>query len=301
MSKTIKDILQNVEFEGKKLDVILNEDGEPLFELYSIGVALGYTRWDGKSYFEDGSQKLFPRKDRIDKVVKNAEIIGVPQSGQIYLSEEEVYDFMLEAHTEPCKRFKKWLSSEVLPSIRKYGIYRDREEVDNNYTRFTYKALKETFSNAPIENIEALYTECMDWYKNENIRIVYAPNSKKRSGTKHSKSESKLMVMQKIVSVLEERNVSLLENRHFGLIQEVDQVIIKIKDDITRHYNYINGGKLAYANKRINILEQELETFNPNESNFVECKSAPISNNAMYEAVLDINSRVSEDGKNQKI
>ena len=197
MSKTIKDILQNIEFEGKKLDVILNEDGEPLFELYSVGMALGYAR-------PNTTGKLFPRKDRIDKTLKNAEIIGSVHDGHTYLSEEEVYDFMLEAHTEPCKRFKKWLSSEVLPSIRKYGIYRDREEVDNNYTRFTYKALKETFSNAPIENIEALYTECMDWYKNENIRIVYAPNSKKRSGTKHSKSESKLMVMQKIVSVLEE-------------------------------------------------------------------------------------------------
>lgn len=31
-------------FEGHELKILINEDGEPLFELYSVGVALGYGR-----------------------------------------------------------------------------------------------------------------------------------------------------------------------------------------------------------------------------------------------------------------
>ena len=57
------------QFEGKDIKIILNEDGEPLFELYGVGMALGYiTNSKGKSY---------PHKTRIDKVVENAEITGI--------------------------------------------------------------------------------------------------------------------------------------------------------------------------------------------------------------------------------
>ena len=34
--------LINLEFEGRKLDYIIGEDGEPLFELYNVGMMLGY-------------------------------------------------------------------------------------------------------------------------------------------------------------------------------------------------------------------------------------------------------------------
>ena len=99
------------QFEDKEVKIILDDNGEPLFELYSIGMALGYVK-------KNGVGKEYPKKDRIEKVMKNAEISGCVQSGHTYLSESEVYDFMFEAHTEPCKAFKKWLSNDVLPQIR---------------------------------------------------------------------------------------------------------------------------------------------------------------------------------------
>ena len=61
--------LINLEFEGRKLDYIIGEDGEPLFELYNVGMMLGYVViTKGKEY---------PTKKRIEKVVENAEITGV--------------------------------------------------------------------------------------------------------------------------------------------------------------------------------------------------------------------------------
>ena len=67
--------LINLEFEGKKLDYIIGEDGEPLFELYSVGMALGYVRSNG-----------YVRKDRIDKIVSNADIKSFVHDGQKYLT-----------------------------------------------------------------------------------------------------------------------------------------------------------------------------------------------------------------------
>lgn len=103
-------------FEGMGVQIILNEQGEPLFELYTTGMALGYVR-------PNSTGKLYPRKDRIDKTVESAEISTCVHDGHRYLTEEQLYDFMLEAKTEKCKPFRKWVTNEVLPSIRKHGGY----------------------------------------------------------------------------------------------------------------------------------------------------------------------------------
>jgi prophage antirepressor-like protein len=106
-------------FEGMDVEIIQGENGEPLFELYSTGAALGYSRWTeskGKQYFKI-------EKTRIDTVMKNGSITGLAHNGQTYLTEEILYDFMLEAKTAKCKSFRKWVTSEVLPSIRNTGGY----------------------------------------------------------------------------------------------------------------------------------------------------------------------------------
>ena len=102
-------------FEGNQVEIITNEKGEPLFEIYSTGMALGHVK------FANG--KAYPRKDRIDRDIKNAEISTVVQAGQRYLTEEQLYDFMLECKTDKCKPFRKWVTHEVLPSLRKNGVY----------------------------------------------------------------------------------------------------------------------------------------------------------------------------------
>lgn len=103
-------------FEGNEVEIILNEKGEPLFEIYSTGMALGYKTVNSKGI-------AYPHKIRIDKTIKNAEISTCVHGVHNYFTEEQLYDFMLEAHTDKCKKFKKWITHEVLPQIRKTGGY----------------------------------------------------------------------------------------------------------------------------------------------------------------------------------
>ena len=60
-----------VKFEDTIIDVQII-DGTPMFELYTVGMALGYARSNGKSAGEHGvhpeNKVLFPYKSRIDKV-----------------------------------------------------------------------------------------------------------------------------------------------------------------------------------------------------------------------------------------
>ena len=83
-------------------------------------MALGYINKRKNSV---GKEYITPYKSRIDRVIESAEITCVCQGVTQYFTEEQLYDFMLEAHTDKCKKFKKWITHEVLPKIRKTGGY----------------------------------------------------------------------------------------------------------------------------------------------------------------------------------
>ena len=268
------------QFEGKDIKIILNEDGEPLFELYGVGMALGYVN----KRISKGKEYISPYKSRIDKVVKNAEITGLCQGVTTYLTEEMIYDFMFEAKTEKCKDFRKWLSHDVLPSIRKYGIYQDREteDCDKNYLKYNYKALKDTFLKAPIENLNEEYIQCLKWYKETKYRVPYGNNSNRRSDATHTINDSKIMMMRKVIATLESRSLKLLENNKFGSVYEIDNAIKQIKDDVSKQQNLSNRGKLGQATNKINKLKEQVEFHNPKIGDFVEIPIHGFTVNCMY-------------------
>ena len=110
-------------FEGTQVHII-EKDGEPMFEVYSTGMALGQVKFNSVG-------TAYPRKDRIDENLKNAEIIPCVHNGHSYITEEQLYDLMLEMKTDKVKPFRKWVTSEVLPSLRKYGKYSMVKKLDS--------------------------------------------------------------------------------------------------------------------------------------------------------------------------
>lgn len=111
-------IFENKDF-GRIEAIELN--GEWRFELYSVGMALGQVK--------ESKGKFYPRKERIDENVESAGIKPVVHNGQLWITEPEMYDLMFETHTEKVKPFKKWITSEILPAIRKTGGYVANEDL----------------------------------------------------------------------------------------------------------------------------------------------------------------------------
>ena len=167
-----------VKFEDTIIDVQII-DGTPMFELYAVGMALGYARSNGKSAGEHGvhpeNKVLFPYKSRIDKVCTNAEIQPCVRNGHKYITESQLYDFMLEARTDKCRMFRKWLTNEVLPELNRTGSYtipkqEDKQLTFEEYDYFDKKYNGEyVFSTMDVSALTNINTTTISWYARAHL------------------------------------------------------------------------------------------------------------------------------------
>lgn len=121
--KELKFIFENKEV---KVEVI---KGHTMFEIYSTGMALGQIK--------TAKGNTYPRKERINENIRSAEITTVVHNGQQFINESQLYDLMLEMKTDKVKPFRKWITTDVLPTINKTGGYvesnHEKEFVENYF------------------------------------------------------------------------------------------------------------------------------------------------------------------------
>lgn len=96
-------------------------DGEPWLVGKDVAKALGYS---------NTKDAILKHVDRGDKVVAFCDSLGGKQSTLI-INESGVYSLIFGSKLESAKRFKHWVTSEVLPSIRKHGAYATDATIDN--------------------------------------------------------------------------------------------------------------------------------------------------------------------------
>lgn len=51
-----------------------------------------------------------------------------------FVNEDGLYDVILDSRKPEAKKFRKWITSEVLPSIRKHGAYMSDEIIERTLT-----------------------------------------------------------------------------------------------------------------------------------------------------------------------
>ena len=105
-------IFQNVEFGA--IRTMSNEQGEVMFCAKDVAEALGYKL---------ARKAVQDHVDRDDVLKRNLiDSLGRKQQA-IFINESGLYSLILSSKLESAKRFKHWVTSEVLPSIRKQGGY----------------------------------------------------------------------------------------------------------------------------------------------------------------------------------
>ena len=102
-------------FEGHDVRAIAI-DGEPWFVGKDVAEALGYGK--GKSI----TNAVTNHVDDEDKGVTKIMTPGGRQK-MVIINESGLYSLILSSKLDSAKKFKKWITSEVLPSIRKNGGY----------------------------------------------------------------------------------------------------------------------------------------------------------------------------------
>ncbi|MEO1828818.1 MAG: Bro-N domain-containing protein [Pseudomonas sp.] len=103
-------------FDEKPVRVVL-VNGEPWWVAADIAAALQYRETKDMTRILDDDEA-----DRHNVPVRSAN--GVGQSREMtIINESGLYSAILRSRKASAKRFKKWVTAEVLPSIRKYGAY----------------------------------------------------------------------------------------------------------------------------------------------------------------------------------
>ena len=99
----------------------IEKDGEPWFVGKDVAAALGYER---------PTKAILDHVDDEDKdEVPIQDSIGRSQNTPI-INESGLYSLVLSSKLPGAKQFKRWITSEVIPSIRKHGAYMTPDKLE---------------------------------------------------------------------------------------------------------------------------------------------------------------------------
>lgn len=104
---------RNLEFGA--IRTISNEQDEPMFCGKDVAEALGYKKP------ENAVAKHVDTEDKTTTLIQGSGSNYKTQA--IFINESGLYALILSSKLESAKRFKRWVTSEVLPAIRKQGGY----------------------------------------------------------------------------------------------------------------------------------------------------------------------------------
>ena len=109
-------------------------DGEPWFVGKDVAASLGYG---------DTDQAIRKHVTEDDKLSRRFDGSGQNRNMTI-INESGLYSLILSSKLESAKKFKHWVTSEVLPSIRKHGMYAVDDLLNNpDMAIKAFTALKE--------------------------------------------------------------------------------------------------------------------------------------------------------------
>lgn len=118
MEKKSIQIFSNPQFG--EIRTLADEANEPLFCLADLCAALGISNHRNV-------------KARLDE--EDVRLMDTPTNGGLqqitFVTESGMYDVILRSDAEKAKPFRKWVTSEVLPAIRKHGVYATPQTIDN--------------------------------------------------------------------------------------------------------------------------------------------------------------------------
>ena len=142
-------IFKNDEF-GQIRTCVVN--GETYFVGKDVASALGY---------KNSMDALMRHVDEDDKAIVKHDTLGGKQQHTI-INESGLYSLILSSKLDSAKRFKRWVTSEVLPQIRKNGRY-ELEQCNKQLVKQT-RVLESR--NALLEEITAQQKPLTDYARN---------------------------------------------------------------------------------------------------------------------------------------
>lgn len=191
-----------IKFEAKKINVIIDNDGGAWFNAKEIASSLGYKL--PKYAIINNVEK----KDKIQLQDINLRIKIKKHPHSIYINESGLYSLMLSSRLPKAKKFKNWITGIVLPSIRKYGYYKLKNEHKNdimnimkelNYLKKQNEKIKQSLKKEKYPKGGVTYAIDYSDDKDNIYRIGMTGDMEKRKKIydTHSLYKRKVVVIEK--------------------------------------------------------------------------------------------------------
>ena len=180
-------------FNGQQVRTVTIND-EPYFVGKDVATILGYSNTrDALSHHVDDE----------DKGVAKLDTLGGRQN-QTIINESGLYSLILGSKLPTAKEFKHWVTSEVLPAIRKHGAYMTDEKAFN------------VIHNA--DGLADLLQQAADQLKAKDIQIAEM-KPKALFADAVSTSNSSILIGQ-LAKILRQNGVNIGQNRLFAWMRK---------------------------------------------------------------------------------
>ena len=191
-------------YEDKKIRTQLIND-EPWFVGKDVAEILGY----------DQPRKAIERHVDVDDGMKHTIIDNLGRNQEVWIiNESGLYSLILSSKLEGAKKFKKWVTSEVLPSIRKHGAYM------TNYT--LEKAL-----TSPEFLIQLATNLKIEKEKNKKLKDKIESNKHRVSFAETIEKSSDCILIREFSKLLANEHIYIGEKKLYQRLREWGYILQK--------------------------------------------------------------------------
>lgn len=172
------------------------KDGEPWFVLKDVCTILGISK------YRDVAERLDPDERepvRVDTLGGKQEMLCINESG--------LYNVILRSDKQEAKPFRRWVTSEVLPSIRRHGAYMTPETLEAAILNPDYLLKVATALKAETDKRKALE----DKVQADAPKVLFADSVAASSST---------VLIGELAKILRQNGVGMGERRLFQWMRD---------------------------------------------------------------------------------
>lgn len=104
-----------------EIRTLADEANEPLFCAKDVATALGYA----------DTADAIQRHCKSGKKVFRPHANGIGGVNMVFITEKDVYRLIMRSNLPDAEKFQDWVCDDVLPAIRKHGVYATPQTIDN--------------------------------------------------------------------------------------------------------------------------------------------------------------------------
>lgn len=181
---------------------VKEENGQALFDAETAAIGLGIVDTS------KGYQSV--RWNRVNSYLKTSATSGGKVSKGDFITEPQFYKLAIKANNETAEKFQDWVTSEVLPAIRKHGSYMTNEKA-------------EALINRPNDTLADLLIQAGEQLKAKDVQISEM-KPKALFADAVSASQTSILVGE-LAKLLKQNGVEIGANRLFTWLREKGYLI----------------------------------------------------------------------------